>query len=210
MCCDASDEPTAVALMRRLIALDLGAYPELIGPRINFAGFLEQTGHAEEALDYAAGMESQLSRGANEFGRMLVASTVVCALSNLGRASEAPPWIERMRAQESENWKALHQAYLCLNDLDSAEALLIRQLGGPEPEGAILMLRSIGRTFPTPPRRRSASASTRSARARRSWRPWRGSAASCVCPIPGARRPPPDAQGLGPRSSRHRSRGSRR
>jgi tetratricopeptide (TPR) repeat protein len=130
----------AVALMRQLVALDLGAYPELIGPRINFAGLLVKTGHAEEALAYAAGMESQLSQGANEFGRTLMASTVVCALSNLGRAGEAAPRIERMRAQASANWKALHEAYLCLNDLDSAEALLIRQLGGAQPEDAILML----------------------------------------------------------------------
>ncbi|HEY5713382.1 MAG TPA: tetratricopeptide repeat protein [Allosphingosinicella sp.] len=141
----------AVALMRQLVALNLETYPDLIGPRINFAEILGRSGHPGEVLDYVASMEVQLSRGANEYGRMEAASAATCALSDLGRAGEATAWIERMRAQEGENWKALLHAYFCLNDLDSAETLLLRKLGGADPEGAIVMLQDYGPDGPGVP-----------------------------------------------------------
>lgn len=135
---DRHDE--AVALMSRLAALPVAGNSELIGPVINHSSVLLEAGRAAEALEHVLGVERDLSQYANDYGRSVIAGTIVCALVELDRRPEVDPWLERLRAQVDVNPDALMRAHLCLNDLDAAEALVVRRLGGENPLRVVLAL----------------------------------------------------------------------
>lgn len=130
----------AVSLMSRLVAMDMAANPELIGPSINHSVVLWRAGRFDEALAHAQRLDREAQQYANDYGRMWIASSVVCSLASLDRGAEAAPWLRRMQAQADSNAAALTRAYLCLGDMDAAEALLVRRLESAEPESALLAL----------------------------------------------------------------------
>lgn len=130
----------AVALMRQLADLPIGDRIDLIGPVINYAEILFQTGRAAEALEHATWLDREASQYANDYGKMWIASAIACSLARLDRAAEAEPQIERLREHSETNPAALTQAYLCLGMDDAAAELMIERLQRDDPRQAILAL----------------------------------------------------------------------
>ena len=130
----------AVAMTGALAALPIEGNSALIGPSINHSVVLWSAGRNEEAFAHAVRLDRDLAQHANAFGRMWMLASAVCALESLGRTSETEPWMRRLRDGRDDNPAALTRAYLCLNDLDAAEALLVRRLGGDDPETLVQAL----------------------------------------------------------------------
>jgi len=136
----------AVALMRELIRLPIAENIGLVGPSINFAAMLFETGHPAEGLTHARRLEAEGSQYTNDYGKMWIASAITCALARLDRGAEAGEQIERLRAHAEVNPAALTQAYLCLGRDDDAAALMIERLGRDDPTPAILALQDYERS----------------------------------------------------------------
>lgn len=132
----------AAALMRRLLALPIAEHGDLIGPFINHAEILNAAGRYAEALDHARTLERGDARYANDYGKMWISSSIVCALAGLNRSAEAATELEHMRTQSDVNPPALTRAYLCAGNDDAAAALLVRRLQSDDPESAILALQN--------------------------------------------------------------------
>jgi tetratricopeptide (TPR) repeat protein len=132
----------AVAMMRRLLALPVAQNIDLIGPFINHAEILNAAGRYAEALDHARRLQQGDARFANDFGKMWISSSIVCALAGLNRSAEAAAELARMRPQSEVNPAALTRAYLCAGDDDAAAALLVHRLQSDDPESAILALQT--------------------------------------------------------------------
>jgi hypothetical protein len=130
----------AIALMRRLVAVPITVNGGLIGPFINHTQVLIEGERFAEALDYARRLERESAHYANEYGRMWIASSIVCALARLNRAAEAEPEVERLRAHSEVNPAALTRALLCTGDDAAVAALMVRRLQSDDPESAILSL----------------------------------------------------------------------
>lgn len=135
---DRNDE--ALALMERVAALPLADNSGLISLRINHLELLWGSGRYAEALERAVRLDSGDSRYANDYGKMWIASARVCALAGLGRAAEAAPQLDRLRALSEVNPVALSRAYLCVGDVEATAALLVRRLESDDPDSAILAL----------------------------------------------------------------------
>lgn len=135
---DRDDE--AVTLMARLVELPVEGNPGLVGPFINHIEILRSAGRAAEALAHAQRLERDYAGFANDYGKMWISAGIVCALAALGRQAETAPLMERMAASDA-NPAATTRAYLCLNDMAAAEALLIRRLEDERhQEAAVLAL----------------------------------------------------------------------
>lgn len=128
----------AVALMERLVALPVGNNQSLIGPYINHARILGKAGRHAEALAYARRIEQDHGALANDYGRTVLASTIICELAALGRADEARPLVARIEATGEIGHATLLRAHLCLNDMAAAEALVVRRLAGDDPQAVLL------------------------------------------------------------------------
>lgn len=130
----------AVALMRPLAAMPIADNIDLIGPSINFSVVLWDTGRHADALAHATRLEREPPNHANDYGKMWIASSIVCALARLDRAAEVPPQVARLRAQADVNPAALTRALLCLGDYDAAAAVMVSRLESDDPESAVLAL----------------------------------------------------------------------
>ena len=128
-----------VELFARLASVPLEVDPALLDRRINYASYLWSAGRARSAVDYALDLDRELGPRMNGYGRAWNWSALVCALASLGRREEASPWIERM-AGLSGTEVPLTRAYLCVDDLDAAERLMVRRLAPEDPLLAILAL----------------------------------------------------------------------
>lgn len=130
----------AAALMGRLVQLPVSEHPELTNATINYAQVLWEVGRFEDSLAHARRLERDAESNASEYGKMWIRSAIVCALASLDRAAEAAPTLTLMRANSERNQSALMRAYLCLNDMAAAEALMIARLESDDPAGALLAL----------------------------------------------------------------------
>jgi len=130
----------AAALMGRLVGLPIAEHPELISASINYAEVLWEVGRFEDSLAHARLLERDAASNASEYGKMWIRSAIVCALASLDRAAEAAPTLTLMRANSERNQAALMRAYLCLNDMAAAEALMIARLESDDPVDAVLAL----------------------------------------------------------------------
>lgn len=128
----------AVALMERLLTAPVAENADLIGPYINHASLLIDAGRYAAALAWATRLDREFSQFANDYGRMWIASAVVCSLAYLNRAGETGPMMERLRAGTDNNPAALTRSYLCLGNMQEAEALVIRRLEGENAESLVL------------------------------------------------------------------------
>ena len=133
---DRGDE--AVELMERLVRIPLEANGDLIGPYINQSIILLEADRPAEALAYATRLEREFAGFASDYGKRLIDSSIVCALAALGRASEAGPILERLRAAREDQPSPLTRAELCLGNVDEAEAAVISRLEGEHPETIVL------------------------------------------------------------------------
>ncbi|HEX8654150.1 MAG TPA: hypothetical protein VF693_02870 [Allosphingosinicella sp.] len=129
----------AVALMERLVALDLALDPQLIGARIDHVDVLRVAGRPAAALAYALRLRPEAELHANAGGQRWVEAGIVCSLVDIGRRAEAAPYLAPLQDRD-DSPMALTMALLCLNDLDAAAALLVRQLGSDDPGAAIQTL----------------------------------------------------------------------
>lgn len=122
----------AAALMERLIALDHDEHPDLINMTINHGVVLKDIGRYGEAVAHAGRVERQKARFASPYGMMFVNNAAVCSLAAQGKDREAAVWAEKMEDQADVNASAMTGALLCLNDLDGAEALIVKRLHGDD------------------------------------------------------------------------------
>jgi len=130
----------AAGLMRGLATLPVSDKIYLISSMINQGEVLNQAGRFAESLAHAQRLEREFGQYSSDYGDMWIRATIVCALSRLDRAGEAAPTMTAMRAAQDANPAALMRAYLCLNDLDAAERLMISRLDGDDPEEAVMSL----------------------------------------------------------------------
>ena len=66
---------------------------------------------------------------ANDFGKLWIASAIVCALAWLNRCADAAPQIERMRGQQRRQSVCRSPAPICApGDDDAAAALMVHRL----------------------------------------------------------------------------------
>ncbi|HYI47216.1 MAG TPA: hypothetical protein VEX35_02015 [Allosphingosinicella sp.] len=130
----------AIRLMERIAAMPLERHYHLVSARINHLEVLTSVGRHAEALERAARLEAEGGRFASDYGKAWIDSTRVCALASLGRAPETEAPLARLRGWSEINAPALSRAYLCLNNLDAAAALLVQRLGRDDPVPAILAL----------------------------------------------------------------------
>ena len=130
----------ALRVMRPLVALPVAGNGGLIGPDINFAAILWETGHPQDAIDYAARLERESGQFANDFGKLWLASATACSLASLHRTAEAAPQLERLRSGRDTNPAAATRAFLCVGDDEAAAALMIHRLESDDPGDAILAL----------------------------------------------------------------------
>jgi hypothetical protein len=145
---DLGQRDEGVALMARLAAMDVGRHPELISQTINHVAVLRRAGRHTEALAHARRIDARWGPNSNMAARMWIASGLVCALADLGRADEAAEKIDWMRGQENANAPALSRTLLCLGDLEAAEALLLRRLRAQGDETLLEDLQAYERTAP--------------------------------------------------------------
>lgn len=130
----------AVRLMGQMAEMPIEQYGHLISVSINYGELLLEVGRHADALAHARRLDANAANQASEYGRMWIRATIVCALAGLDRAGEATPTLAEMRAHADDNQAALMRAYLCLNDMPAAEALLVGRLQSEDPEDALMAL----------------------------------------------------------------------
>ena len=130
----------AVALMERLIEIPIETNGDLIGPFINHSIVLLEAGRAEQALAHALRLERDFSRFANDYGKRVIDSSIVCALAALGRPDEAQAALGRLSDSAESVPAPLTRASLCVGDLATAEATVIERLEGEHPASILIDL----------------------------------------------------------------------
>jgi hypothetical protein len=120
----------AVAAMEQLIALDLGEHPYLINMAINHGAILNAAQRYADAAAYIEGLWATAKDQASPYGHMWMWSIAACAHAWAGESGKAAPWLERLKAGSDDNQAAHLRALLCANDMDAAEALLLKRLAG--------------------------------------------------------------------------------
>jgi len=130
----------AARLLGGLANLPVAEHGYLISSIINQGEILAQAGLHAESLAHGRLIERDFAQHSSDYGDMWIRATIVCALASLGRASEAAPTLEAMRAAQADNQAALMRSYLCLNDLDAAERLIVSRLESDDPDEAVMGL----------------------------------------------------------------------
>lgn len=127
----------AIALMERLIALGLERHSSLISQAINLTAMLRQVGRPAESLAWAQRLQREHGDLASPYGRMWIASSIVCALADLGQTAEVGAAVDRMRGESEANPSAMTRALLCADYLDGAERLVLNRLAGDDPDSMV-------------------------------------------------------------------------
>jgi len=129
---EAGRHDEALAELDKLMALGLDAYPALIGQAINRALKLNSMDRPQRALEAFKALDVAGGPRASPYGMMLIRAGQICALSSLGRGSEAGPLIAKVDADSAANHFAAILAYSCLADRDKMEALMLKRLDDPK------------------------------------------------------------------------------
>lgn len=130
----------AARLMSGFTRLPVADHIYLISSIINQGEVLNQAGSQEASLAHGRLLERDFLQHSSDYGDMWIRATIICAAASLGRGAEATPALEAIRAAPNVNAAALMRSYLCLNDLDSAERLIISRLESDDPEEAVMAL----------------------------------------------------------------------
>lgn len=118
----------AVELMDRLLKIDIESNPDLINMSINKGAILNELGMHEDAFRHVSEIEISQAKYASPFGMMWIAANAACALAAEDKPEEARSWLNRLKDKSEDNRAAATMAMLCLDDLDSAEELLLKRL----------------------------------------------------------------------------------
>lgn len=130
----------AVALMEKLLGLDMATYPDLVSMSINHAVILNAAGRPSDAFAHAEKLANTVEGYASPYGHMWIWSAAACALAAADRGTEAQPWLDKIEAHRSDNMAALSRTLTCLNRLDEAEAVIVERLSADDPTEMILVL----------------------------------------------------------------------
>jgi len=133
-----SDE--AVALMEKLIALDIGKHPYLINMAINHGDLLIAAGRHADAARYSEALFATGKAGASPYGQMWMWANAACSHAHAGWPDQAAPWVDRLNAGSDDNPSAHLEALLCLGDLDSAEPLMLKRLDSDDADELLVDL----------------------------------------------------------------------
>ena len=125
-----SDE--AVALMEKLIALDMSKHPYLISMAINHGDILIAAERYADGARYSEALFATGKAGASLYGQMWMWANAACSHAHAGRPEQAAPWVERLKTGSDDNPSAHLEGLLCTGDLDAAERLMLKQLGGED------------------------------------------------------------------------------
>lgn len=103
----------AVKLFSGFMALDLRQTPDATPALVNYAEFLDEIGHEQDALATARTAQDKASTTLTDFGKRWLDRTEVCALSALGRVEDANAAADRLKALSDQNQAAAIEALLC-------------------------------------------------------------------------------------------------
>ena len=144
----------AIALMERLIALDMKKHPYLINMAINHGELLNIAGRHKEAAAYGTRLLEEAAGFESAYGRMWIWSAVACGHALAGDPAAAAPWLAKLEQGSIDNQAAHMRALLCANRLDRAEQLMLARLAGKDAEPALRLMHDyrLG-SFKSPARR---------------------------------------------------------
>jgi len=137
----------AVDRLRGFSAIDPARTPEAVSGLVGLAELLDEDGRAADALAASRQSLARAGDALSPWGRAWLRRTEACALSELGRTSEANAAGDALKAAAAENQPATIEALLCLKRDNEAAALAIATLATSEgastiadqfqPDGAI-------------------------------------------------------------------------
>ncbi|MFN3388237.1 MAG: hypothetical protein ACK40O_04850 [Allosphingosinicella sp.] len=130
----------AVALMEKLLTLDMKKHGSLVNMAINHGAVLIGAGRYEEAARYSEALEARVEGLASPFGKMWIWSSAACGHALGGDMAAAAPALARLKEGSETNEAAHMRALLCADDMDAAETLLIRRLRGDDPHEVLAAL----------------------------------------------------------------------
>lgn len=107
-----------------------------VSQAINLAQTLVQAGRPREALEAVSDITS---RDASAYGWVASQSARACAHAELGDMAAAREVVADLRSRLADGESALQRALACMDDQESAAALLIQRLEDPKTRGAALM-----------------------------------------------------------------------
>jgi tetratricopeptide (TPR) repeat protein len=144
----------AIALMERLIALEMKKHPYLINMAINHSELLNIAGRHKEAAAYGTRLLEEAKGFESAYGRMWIWSAVACGHALAGDPAAAAPWLAKLEQGSIDNQAAHMRALLCANRLDRAEQLMLARLAGKDAEPALRLMHDyrLG-SFKSPARR---------------------------------------------------------
>ncbi len=126
-------------LIDKLLEFGLEDNPTLVGIAINQSIRQLNSRKFDEALATAQALEASDDDYANEYGKMWLYSTMICALSETNQQEQAGLLFEeKIKPIMLENKAALTKVYLCMNrEQDAAETLIARLDSESDRTGAI-------------------------------------------------------------------------
>ncbi|MFQ5535335.1 MAG: hypothetical protein ACE5EM_11005 [Sphingomonadales bacterium] len=126
------------SLMRDLAARSLDENPDLVNQFINRGALLLDQGRFEEAMEAAKQAESDY---VSPYGLGFVRGIEACALHELGMRRKSMRIVEEMLETAADNYPAVMEVLLCLDQLDRAAEIMIQRLDDPKHrETALLAL----------------------------------------------------------------------
>jgi hypothetical protein len=112
-------------VMAPFMTLDPAKSPEITTGLITYAEFLDETGQSAKALEVTRSARTGGAGVINDFGMRWLDRTEICALSALGRTTEASAAIARIKPLFAENHAAVIEALLCAKrDAEASELAL--------------------------------------------------------------------------------------
>jgi len=114
------------------MALDPTKSPEITTALITYPEFLDDSGQSAKALETARSVRARGVGVINAFGMRWVDRTEVCALSALGRTSEASAVLDRIKPLAAENSAAVIEALLCAKRDTEASDLALKTFADRE------------------------------------------------------------------------------
>ncbi|WP_426167578.1 hypothetical protein [Sandarakinorhabdus sp. DWP1-3-1] len=126
---DAGQIDAALARLAALNASPLAGRPALVNTMINQALLAASVDRPQEALAAADAVDAKKGM-ISSFGALFIATARACALSQLGKASEAAIVAAPLVSKPDANDDAYLGAMICLGRNDAAAAAIIRRLAG--------------------------------------------------------------------------------
>lgn len=119
-----------IARMDAILTLGLEDHSALVNQAINRLNMLFQNGDYASGLEAARSLEQVEGGIVAPYGQMLIRSAAACAAHQSGDPVEARIWLDRLLAMDDPSALALLETYLCMDEMEAAEAQVITELQG--------------------------------------------------------------------------------